>query len=129
MGTQQMLDDARAYQDVVDGVSRVELTAANMREFSDQREYDVRSKRSGRSGKSGQSGLRPEGIEIVSGNSSVHVAGDARVEVRPPSDYGAAQIIIGTVVGRERRYEADGSRSSSSRIGRSRGGSERGHRQ
>ena len=123
------------YQNDMRGGPPPHLTAENIRiteEASSRRRESV----SGRSQKTGRSGAcksrgAGEGVTIETGETTFHVYGDASVEVQPAEDGGLAKLRIGRGSGgggeRSQRDSAYyGSKSSSSRVGRSRAPSEAG---
>ncbi|KAK4624550.1 hypothetical protein CLAFUW4_05485 [Fulvia fulva] len=113
-----------AYQRNISG-EPYELSAHNLKDAnrkSGSHSNSHVSRRSKRSSDSGSKMSKSDGIVIQTGGTVLHIHGDSSVQVRPGEDGGSAQITIGSVSGRDSGYH--GSKSSSSRIGRSRGGSE-----
>lgn len=127
---QRREDDIEAYQNQVRGPRTPELTAENIRK---QQNRTSGSHVSGHSRKSSQSS-RPhngDGIKIESGGTVLHVYGDSKIEMRPGEDGGPAQFVVfSNSAGGNSKDSAyhSSSKSSSSRIGRSRGGSDIGSR-
>lgn len=127
LSLQQRTEDAEAYQTHMSGGKQPELTAANIKRS--QQSKPSSSRVSGSSKKSGTSSRMTKsdsGFQIRSGDTVLHVMGDATVEMRQTED-GEQRLIIGGG-GRESRYYGGSSKSSGSRIGRSRNGSVRGGR-
>ncbi|KAK4502582.1 hypothetical protein PRZ48_006008 [Zasmidium cellare] len=70
---------------------------------------------------SGSKTSRSDGIKIKSGDTVLHVYGDAKIEMRPSEDGGAPQLVIASTSGRDSGYQgSSNSKSSGSRMGRSR---------
>ncbi|EME45067.1 hypothetical protein DOTSEDRAFT_33658 [Dothistroma septosporum NZE10] len=114
-----------AYQRSINGGEPYELSAQNVKDInrkSGSHSLSHVSRRSQRSGGSGSKLSRSDGIVIQTGGTVLHIHGESSVQVRPGEDGGSAQITIGSVSGRDSGYH--GSKSSSSRVERSRGGSE-----
>ncbi|KAK4561273.1 hypothetical protein LTR86_004590 [Recurvomyces mirabilis] len=109
----EVQDRAERYQQQIRGRKVPELTAENIKQFSERRTSG--SHISGHSRKSSQSAqaTKDGGIRIESNGTVLHVYGDARVEMKPGED-GKNAIIIGSTSGRDSAYH--GSRSSGSRI-------------
>ena len=80
------------------------------------------SVRSRRTSRSSSKIPNKEGIKIESNGTVIHVYGDTDVRVRAGED-GAASLVIGTASGKDSTYHSN-SKSSGSRVGRSRGGSD-----
>lgn len=128
LSLQQRTDDAEAYQTHMRGGKQPELTAENIKRS--QQSKPSSSRVSGSSKKSGTSSRitkSDSGFQIKSGDTVLHVMGDATVEMRQTED-GEQRLIIGAGSGRESRYYGGSSKSSGSRIGRSRNGSVLGRR-
>jgi len=126
LSLQQRTDDAEAYQTHMRGGKQPELTAENIKRS--QQSKPSSSRVSGSSKKSGTSSRMTKsdsGFQIKSGDTVLHVLGDATVEMRQTED-GEQRLIIGAGSGRESRYYGGSSKSSGSRIGHSRNGSVRG---
>lgn len=112
----ELEERAEAYQRQVRGRQPPELTAENIRKASQRRQSA--SHVSGHSRKSGHSSKnsKNDGIRIQSGDTVLHVYGEARVEMRPGED-GAPAFIIGSTSSRDSAYHT-GSKSSGSRVSR-----------
>lgn len=115
-------DEIEAYQDVVRGAPVPELTAENIRQQQLRRNGSV-SGHSRRSSRASSKAHNSEGVKIESNGAIIHVYGGSRVEMRPGEDGVSASFVIGSASGRDSAYHS-GSKSSSSRVGRSRGGSD-----
>lgn len=118
-------NDVEAYQSKVRGSKQPELTADNIRkqQFRASGSHMSHSRKSSRS----SSHVGGDGIKIDVGGTTLHVYGDTTLELQPGEDGGPPKIKIGNSNDKDSAYHS-GSKSSSSRIGRSRGGSERGSR-
>ena len=118
---------SEAYQDYVSGQRGPELTAENIRTMQQFRSsgsyFSGLSRRGSRSSSKVPGGS--EGIKIESGGTVIHVYGDSKIEMRPGEDGAPAQFVIGGgASSRDSAYHGSSSKSSSSRMGRSRGGSD-----
>lgn len=118
---QELHDRAEAYQRRVQGHQTPELTAENIRK-SQRRTSGSHLSGSGHSRKSSvhslskQSKPSGDGIRIESGGTTLHVYGDATVEMRPGED-GTSYIRVGSG-GSSRDSAYHGSKSSGSRLSR-----------
>lgn len=121
----QIERDAEAYQSHVRGSKQPELIADNVRkqQTNGSKSHAGHSRKGSRS----SSHVGGDGFKIDYGGTTLHVYGDTTVELQPGEDGAPARMIIGNGMGKEGTYHG-GSKSSSSRVGRSHGGSERGRR-
>ncbi|KAK1089082.1 hypothetical protein LTR48_000942 [Friedmanniomyces endolithicus] len=115
---QEMQERAEAYQNQIRGRQPPELTAENIRKA------ERRTSGSHISGQSRKSSTRSssktpknDGIKIQSGDTVLHVYGDARVEMRQSED-GTPAFIIGSTSGSARDSAYHGSKSSGSQARR-----------
>lgn len=128
LSLQQRTDDAEAYQTHMRGGKSPELTAENIKRSQQSKPSSSRVSGSSRkSGGSSRMSKSDSGFQIKAGDTVLHVTGDATVEMRQTED-GEQRLIIGSGSGRESRYFGGSSKSSSSRMGRSRNGSIMGRR-
>lgn len=127
MRSQQKVSDAEAYQNAVRGGPSDELTAENIRQMIDQIPAAPKSRLSNRSRKSGQSATPSEGFKLMFGETTLQMIGNARFEVHHDDDSGPRLVINpgNNNSNREKSYYTETSKSSESRLGRSRGGSDR----
>ena len=109
------VENIAAYQRQVEGES-YELTAENIRKQQQQRNSPSLSGRSHKSSRSSSKAAKTDGIKIQSGDTILHVYGDAQIEMRPGDDGGPAQFVIASSTGRDSGYQTS-SKSSSSRTG------------
>lgn len=116
-----------AYQRNMSGGDPYELTAENVKarnrkSGSHSHSHVSRGKSSNHSGSGSKaSQSRSDGIKIKSGDTVLHVYGDAKIEMRPSEDGGAPQLVIASSSGRDSAYQGStNSKSSGSRMGRSR---------
>ena len=119
---QRLENDVEAYQDDVRGPLPQELTAENIRK---QQMHPTSSHTSGHSRKdsrpSSQAPRSGEAVKIEAGGTVIHVYPGSKVEMRSGED-GQSTFVIGSSAGGKESSYHSGSRSSWSRIGRSRGG-------
>ncbi|GAB7359805.1 hypothetical protein MBLNU230_g6974t1 [Neophaeotheca triangularis] len=132
----QKLEEVEAYQTSSRGgatnatrtaESMAHSQAQNLRRSSDSKSHaSAHSRKSGHSRKSSSTnnGGGGEGIQIRSGDTTLYIHGEANIQFRAGEDGGPPQLVIGGSSGRERSYH--GSKSSGSRVGRSRHGSDLG---
>lgn len=118
----QRLQEERvaAYQREMGGGDPQELTAENIKKSQYRKSASHVSGRSQKSSGSGSKASKSNGIQIQSGDTVLHVYGDAKVEMRQPEDGGPAQFFIASSSGRDSAYHTTSSKSSGSRMGRSR---------
>lgn len=122
LNDEQRLEERIAdYQNRTSGGAPFDLTADNVKR-ANRKSGSHLSHRSQKSAGSG-SKSRADGIQIKSGDTVLHVYGDAKIEMRPSEDGGPAHLVIASSSGRDSAYGT--SKSSDSRMGRSRGRSER----
>lgn len=114
------LADAMAYQRNMRGPQPAELTAENIRQMDERLVPPTRSRASGHSRKSGTSGSR-DGVRFKYKESNYEFDPNTHVEFCPENDGKPAHFIVTP----NSAIDAAESKSSS-RTGRSRGGSERG---
>ena len=108
----------QAYQDRVRGQQPPELTAENIRKAERRTSGSHVSGHSRKSSThSSSKNTKNDGIRIQSGDTVLHVYGEARVEMRPGED-GTPAFIIGSASGKDRDSAYHGSKSSGSRISR-----------
>jgi len=127
---QQKLDEAdlkdriEAYQNVVRGGQAEELTAANIERIKTGKRRTSGSHFSSHHSRktSSSKASKTDGIRIEAGGTVLHVYGSANVEMQPGEGGGPARFIINNATGGDSTY--GGSKSSGSRRGRSRGGSD-----
>ncbi|WPH04929.1 Hypothetical protein R9X50_00782600 [Acrodontium crateriforme] len=125
-------DRVEAYQREVRGAQPVELTAENIHNAQDRRtsgshsHVTTRTRRSESHASSKSKGTNSDGIKIQSGDTVLHVYGDAKIEMRTGEDGGPAQFIIDNQSpnGKEKSYYSG--KSNSSRAGRTAAESEKG---
>lgn len=117
-------DRIEAYQNTVRGGEPEKLTAASLEKMKQTERRTSGSQVSGHSRKSSRSSKisKTDGIRIETGGTVLYVHGSANVEMHPGEDGGPARLIINNSNGMDSAY--GGSKSSSSRQGRSRGGSD-----
>lgn len=111
-----------AYQRNIGG-EPYELTAENVKAQNRKSGSHSHShvSRGKSSNHSGSKASRSDGIKIKSGDTVLHVYGDAKIEMRPGEDGGAPQLVIASTSGRDSGYQgSSNSKSSGSRMGRSR---------
>ena len=118
----QRLQEERvaAYQREMGGGEPQELTAENIKKSQYRKSASHVSGRSQKSSGSGSKASKSNGIQIQSGDTVLHVYGDAKVEMRQPEDGGPPQFFIASSSGRDSAYHTTSSKSSGSRMGRSR---------
>lgn len=112
-----------AYQRNMSGGEPYELTAENVKAQNRKSGSHSHShvSRGKSSNHSGSKTSRSDGIKIKSGDTVLHVYGDAKIEMRPSEDGGAPQLVIASSSGRDSAYQGStNSKSSGSRMGRSR---------
>lgn len=112
-----------AYQKTMSGGDPYELTADNIRKASNRKSGSHISGRSQKSSGSSSKVTRNDGIQILHGDTVLHVYGDTNIEMRPSEDGGPAQLVIGSSSRKDSEYRGS-SKSSGSRVGRTRGRSE-----
>lgn len=126
---QRLEEQVRAYQEAVSGPQPPELTAENI--LKQQRRasgshISSGSRKSNQSQKSHKS-TKSEGIQISANGTVLNVSGDAKIEIRHDEE-GRPQFIVASASGRDSAYHSS-QKSSNSRQGRSRGGSDLGRRE
>lgn len=121
---QRRLDTTEAYLDAMRGGKLPELTAEKlkMQQMHSSSGSYAHSRKSSRS--SSRAYNAGEGVKIESGGTIIHVYGDQKVEMIPAQDGRTASLVIGNKSGKESMYLGGSSKSSSSRAGRSHGGSD-----
>ncbi|QIW96084.1 hypothetical protein AMS68_001602 [Peltaster fructicola] len=113
----QQTADAESYQYAING-SPDQLTLDNIRQMTDAPSAP-RSRVSARSRRSAQSGTPSEGIKISYGETTMQVTGDARFKISHDVE-GGPHLVISPGTGKEKSYYTETSKSSESRIDRSR---------
>lgn len=126
---QKLEDKVLEYQRNMSGAMSSDLTLDNIKRSQQKQSRPSSSRVSGSSKKSGSSKLSrtDTSFQIKTGDTVFQLNGDAKIEVRQ-NEEGGQTLIIGSSSGRESSYYASSSRSSGSRMGRSRHGSDLGGR-
>ncbi|KAK0874842.1 hypothetical protein LTR87_011323 [Friedmanniomyces endolithicus] len=115
---QEMQERAEAYQNQIRGRQPPELTAENIRKAERRTSGSHISGQSRKSStRSSSKNPKNDGIKIQSGDTVLHVYGDARVEMRQSED-GTPAFIIGSTSGSARDSAYHGSKSSGSQAHR-----------
>ncbi|KAK0306488.1 hypothetical protein LTR01_006346 [Friedmanniomyces endolithicus] len=115
---QEMQERAEAYQNQIRGRQAPELTAENIRKAERRTSGSHISGQSRKSStRSSSKNPKNDGIKIQSGDTVLHVYGDARVEMRQSED-GTPAFIIGSTSGSARDSAYHGSKSSGSQARR-----------
>ena len=124
---QRLQEDIENYQDAVRGGPAPTLTAENIRKKELRTSGSHMSVHSRKTSRSSSKVPNPDGIKIESNGTVIHVYGDTKVEMRAGAEGGTSFVIGGGTSGRDSTYHSN-SKSSGSRTGRSRGGSDIGSR-
>ncbi|KAK3636793.1 hypothetical protein LTR22_018608 [Elasticomyces elasticus] len=114
---QEAQDRVEAYQQQVRGQQPPELTAENIRKAERRTSGSHVSGHSRKSSNQSSKNTKNDGIKIQTGDTVLHVYGEARVEMRQSED-GTPAFIIGSTSGKDRDSAYHGSKSSGSRISR-----------